>query len=144
MYRRIALGAGVLLAVTGCGGGATGGETGAPPPPAAGNPASAASSSPAKSTGPAAADGTDFAACADGVCEVLVAPGDKIKITAKLGLDTVTVDSVSPETVKFSGDGPGIHLGIGEPPGPGSTMNKLRVTVVSVDGGKAVVRLAPK
>lgn len=70
--------------------------------------------------------------------------GDKIKITAKLGLDTVTVDSVSPETVKFSGDGPGIHLGIGEPPGPGSTMNKLRVTVVSVDGGKAVVRLAPK
>jgi len=55
---------------------------------------------------PAAADGTDLAACSDGTCEVLVEPGDVLDIP-DLGRVEVAIDGDMLEVASRSDDGQG-------------------------------------
>jgi hypothetical protein len=94
---------------------------------------------------PLAADGDRLTACHKARCEVFVSAGDKISPPSRLGVETVTVKSVTGHGVTYVGTGPGITLSLsGQERGMTSYMNRLAITTVAVSGGKAVVRLAPK
>jgi hypothetical protein len=99
-------------------------------------------------TVPPAADGTDLAACADGTCEVQVAAGGppiEISMDGSLGVDTLTLASITPEGLAADGvaGGGSVQLHVEVSPGATSYMNQVGVTLVSVVGDTAVVRLAP-
>ncbi|WP_203972790.1 hypothetical protein [Planotetraspora silvatica] len=68
-----------------------------------------ASTSPAS---PKAANGTDLAACKDADCEVEVRPGDRLKIDAKFGLDSITVKSLGRDEIRLAlqGSSGGLHV----------------------------------
>lgn len=136
----------LLLALCGCGSGASGGD-----PPVArataanSSPAlpSAAPASPGKSAPPGAADGTDLESCADGRCEVAVKRGDKIKFSAPVGVAVLRVRKVADGEVDLVGTGPGIEMGWkGGGPGKSFKMNQLKIKVIAGDGDRAVLRLA--
>ncbi|MBA8949126.1 hypothetical protein ACFQU9_30055 [Actinomadura namibiensis] len=149
-FRRRVLVAVAVLALTGCG------PTDTSPPDA-----SARKKTPSAPTLPKAADGTDLKACADGRCEVQVdAPAD-LPVPRKLQVASVRVQSVGPDTVTLVGRPLGSRTGgfctgvkcssssaggkFTLTLGPASTgsQNDLKVTVVAVNGGSAVLRLAP-
>jgi hypothetical protein len=94
---------------------------------------------------PAAADGTNLAACSDGRCEVLIAPGDKITFTGDVvGFEQLTIDNIDATGVYTRGTGPGINLTLGEEtPGTPYTMNRLVMSVIGFNQGQAVLRMAP-
>ena len=92
---------------------------------------------------PAAADGTDVGACADGTCEVLVSapvdiavPGNDISVVtvrpAGVDLRTVGADGF---TTTFTGQRP-------DQGGP-SVLGKVAVAVVAISGSQAVLHIAP-
>jgi hypothetical protein len=94
---------------------------------------------------PVAADGTRLSACHKGKCEVLVSPRDEISPPTRLGVETVTVKSITSHGVTYVGIGPGITLSLGgQQRGMTSYMNNLAITTVAVRAGKAVVRFAKK
>jgi hypothetical protein len=94
---------------------------------------------------PAAADGERLSACHKGRCEVLVSPHDKIHPPSRLGVETVTIESVTKDGVSYAGAGPGITLGLrGQTKGMTSYMNRLAITTVAIGDGQAVVRFAAK
>ncbi len=135
---------------------ACGGSTTAPSatPPSSSVPAStsasAASSSavPKTSTAlkpfPAAADGTNLRACADGDCEILVTGPVTIRLTKGLGMSSLDITAVSPAGVDFQSSSPSgmVMSATGQTPNQGgaSTFNKLSFEVVALEGSKAVVR----
>jgi hypothetical protein len=92
---------------------------------------------------PAAADGTEVGACADGTCEVLVSgqveipvPGEPITVVtirpAGVDLRTVGADGF---TTTFTGQRP-------DQGGP-SVLGEVSVAVVAISGSQAVLRIAP-
>lgn len=170
MYRRTALASSVLILAAGCGG--TTGGTRARTPPAAGattiepepsratlpprpgttapstTPGSAPATPPEVPGGPrlpAAADGTNLRACADGRCEVQVSAHDKIPTPSRLGVDKVTVTSITAHGITLTGTAPGSVLQLSWEGAYGTSyMNGLAITPVAVADGKAVLRIAPK
>lgn len=111
---------------------------------------------------PRAADGSNLDACEDGRCEVLVDKATTIPIDARrLDVDGLRVESIEQDTVKlaviaselysFSTDGDssrivsqmGLTPGATGPAGTVVTANRLRVEVVAVANGAAVLRLTP-
>jgi hypothetical protein len=110
---------------------------------------------------PVAADGTDLTACADGRCEVRVGGPASIPVPHGLGVSSVRVRSIGSDDVTVvgrftgnrqsgfctgrscssSGSGDGFTLTLGAD-STGSE-NGLSITVVTVGGGSAVLRLAP-
>lgn len=108
----------------------------------------AAPSSTTASTRPPAADGTDLGACHDGTCEVQVTvsalPLD-IPLDGALGVDVLTLSSITPDGIVTDGVGygGGVQLHIEVPVGSPGNLNALSVTLVAVDGDAAIVRLAP-
>jgi hypothetical protein len=169
---------GLALALTGCGqGGGTSGQDDDTSPrpsspsasgPSSASPGSSASPSAGSNAGsagssvlPAAADGTDLAACADGRCEVQVGASAKIPVPRRLDVTGVRVRSIDSDTVTIvgrllgnrqsgfctgvscssSGSGDGFQLELGAD-STGSE-NGLSITAVAIDGGRAVLRLAP-
>lgn len=92
---------------------------------------------------PAAADGTDVGACADGTCAVLVSapveipvPGEPITVVsvrpAGVDLRTVGADGL---TTTFTGQRP-------DQGGP-SVLGTVAVAVVAISGAQAVLRIKP-
>jgi hypothetical protein len=165
--RLIAAVAGGVLVLAGCGPD----DTSSQPPSRSGS-ASAGSSSPSGSSSsgssssgssalPAPADGADLAACADGRCEVRVGASARIPVPRRLRVDSVRVRSVGSGTVTIvgrylgdrqggfctgtscssSGSGGGFTLVLG--PDSTGSQNDLSITAVAVNGGFAVLRLAP-
>lgn len=110
---------------------------------------------------PAAADGTDLTACADGRCEVRVAGPASIPVPRRLGVSGVKVRSIGAGDVtlvgRFTGDrqsgfctgrscsSSGSDGGFTITLGADSTgsENGLSISVIAVGGGSAVLRLAP-
>jgi hypothetical protein len=110
---------------------------------------------------PHAADGSNLAACKDGRCEVLVDGPTTISIGTRLDVDSLRVESIKQDTVKVTvtasnyysittdGDSSRIITAMGPTPGvtgPAGTVltvNRLRVEVVTVVDGAAVLRLTP-
>jgi hypothetical protein len=150
--------AGVTVLIAGCG------STQDSPPRGSLNtvPASsAATSAPATPAGlPEAADGTDLHACADGRCEVRVAPAAQIPVPSSLWVGSLRVQSISSDEVTIVGRDVGNHHGGGCSgncsgggsndgfkltlgPGGSGSENKLSIALVAIGGGAAVLRLAP-
>lgn len=132
----------VLVVVSGCS------SNGAAAPPSSATSAVGTTATTAPLTAsplPAAADGTNLAACSDGTCEVLVVPGDKIQFTGDVvGFELLTVDGIDAAGVSTRGTGPGINLTLGEQvPGTPYTMNRLVMSVIGFGPGQAVLRMAP-
>ncbi|MGK5552997.1 hypothetical protein ACSNOI_15395 [Actinomadura kijaniata] len=143
--------AALALALAGCGSTDDG--------PSAGP--SAPKASPSASAPPKAADGTDLKACADGQCEVQVNASADLPVPRGFQVASVRVQSVGPDTVTLVGRPLGNRSGgfctgvkcssssaggkFTLTLGPASTgsQNGLKVTVVAVGGGSAVLRLAP-
>jgi hypothetical protein len=105
----------VLLA--GCGSA----ETPAQPPAAApaqppagvtGSPAAAPTAASPSPSVPAASDGTDLAACRDADCEVEVREGDRLRIDARFGVDSITVRSLGGDgaTLRLEGSSGGMNV----------------------------------
>lgn len=94
---------------------------------------------------PAAADGTDLAACSDGGCEVEVAvdalPLD-IPLDGSLGVDTLTVNAIT-DSIDVDSVGWGAQQHAEVPVGNAAQLNNVVVTLVAVEGNAALVRLAP-
>lgn len=150
--RPVATAAAVMLALAGCG---QGGEA-APRPPSRSE-----SSSSGPPVLPTPADGSNLTACRDGRCEVGVNASMKIPVPRSLRVDSVRVQSVGAHTVTIvgrylgnrnggfctgvncssSGSGKGFRLTLG--PNSTGSENDLSITAVAVNGGVAVLRLAP-
>ena len=145
------------LPLAGCGGDepdtttsapSSGASASASTPPATSAPPSAPPSTPS-SVSPAAlkaADGTRLAACADARCEVVVKAGDVIRFNGtgerRAGFGDIEVKHVAADEVTFtlaSGSvtftQPGREL-----PDTGN-LNDISLTLVSLQGGRAVIRL---
>ncbi|MCC8246854.1 hypothetical protein [Saccharothrix luteola] len=89
---------------------------------------------------PTAADGTDLAACADGICEVVVKTGDVLHVP------------VGPLTVVVGGGQAGVRPDpssgmtglLAGPPGWVGMFNNQAFTVGVVQGEQAVLKLGPR
>ncbi|MFD7658355.1 hypothetical protein ACFV4N_30645 [Actinosynnema sp. NPDC059797] len=127
--------------------GAPGGEAGNPVP------GTTATTTPVE-----AADGSDLAACADGVCEVLVTAPAELPTPADSGVEALRVESVGADEAVLTGRHTGnrssgscsgrcdassrggvftVTLGTGST----TWQNDQGITLVAVDGDRAVVRL---
>jgi len=137
---------------------ATGGTAPAPTSP----PAPTATASPP----PSATDGTDLTACRDADCEVEVRVGDKLRFNAAIGVDVVTVKSVNNDmiTLVLRGSSGGLRIeGTGVSVSGRCTngtcrdegqlsvtttrpgrINKMKLSLVGVDSGRAVLALSPR
>ncbi|RZQ61314.1 hypothetical protein EWH70_25555 [Amycolatopsis suaedae] len=125
-------------------------------------PAAQPSAAPAPPVAPVAADGRDYAACADGNCEVQVSAGTRIALGGHGGADTLAVDAVEGRGIKYQRQGKRSGSGslstgcvariwstgggsacstTGEPPAIYPEDGILAMQVVGVDGGTAVLRL---
>ncbi|WP_165401394.1 hypothetical protein [Herbihabitans rhizosphaerae] len=93
---------------------------------------------------PPTEDGSNIRACSDGVCEVLVVGQASITFTRNVGLATMTI-TVAPDGVDFGGVSPsGTVVNAREQrpdQGGPSTINKMTIAVVAIDGTSAVIRL---
>lgn len=93
---------------------------------------------------PEAANGTDFAACADRDCEVRVTDGAKLP-HPDLGEVAVTVADEKIQLVASHDDGKGNsgRVSAGGVAGHLLSLNGHRFTVVAVDGAEGVLRVMP-
>ena len=91
---------------------------------------------------PAAADGTDFGACADGACEVLVSSGDVFEV-AELGRVEIAIEDDMLEVASRSDDGQGnsSELSAAGNAGKVLVLNDQEFTVVAVLAPRGVVRV---
>ncbi|HET6711447.1 hypothetical protein [Amycolatopsis sp.] len=139
--------AGVLGLVAGC-------DDGAQPGVAAPAPSSAPSSAPA-----AAADGSDYSACADGTCEVRVSGPVDIPLTGQGGLRRISVAAVTANGIDFTTDGGGTgnltrgcvitlyengsgsRCSSGEPERPRPVDGVLALQLAELRDGTAILRL---
>lgn len=170
-YRRLLLGPALfaMFAAPACGTGSDSGETGGETS-AAGNTEQAAETTPAEPEAPTAADGTDYTACGDGSCEVVVS-GESVDfsfpdftLTVKVtedGIETHTADSDDTRSGSSNMNGPGMsdaycvaYLSAGsntmscypdtEPgdmPAPESEPGVLVLEMLDFTEGTAVIRL---
>jgi hypothetical protein len=150
--RAILAALGVAGATAACGGSTTAPSATPPPSPVpASTSASAVSSSATPTTSttpkpfPAAADGTNLRACADGDCEILVTGPVTIRLAKGLGMRSLNITAVSPAGVDFQSTFPSgmVASATGQTPNQGgpSSIDKLSFEVVALEGSKAVVRL---
>lgn len=137
----------VLGLVAGCGGGEQTARAPVSTPPSSAAPA------------PTAADGGDYAACADGTCEVLVTGPVDIPLTGQGDLHRISVTAVTADGIDFATDGGGTgnltpgcvatfyqngsgsRCSSGAPEKPQPVDGVLAVQVVDLRGGTAVLRL---
>lgn len=125
--------------------------TATPTPPATPSPTPKPSILPKPTAPPAkplpkAADGTDYKACADSRCEVLVRTGTRLPVKrGTLGFTSILkIDRVSDGTVGYSAKGGCCSISTAaQEPGNSYTLNSLKVTTVAVSGKTAVLRLKP-
>jgi hypothetical protein len=91
---------------------------------------------------PAAADGADLGACADGTCEVLVETGDVLELPG-LGRVEVAIEEDMLEVASRSDDGQGnsSELSAAGAAGKQLVLNSQEFTVVAVLGGQGVLRV---
>ncbi|MCT2581888.1 hypothetical protein JT362_01980 [Actinophytocola sp. S1-96] len=91
---------------------------------------------------PAAADGTDLAACSDGSCEVLVDSGDVLDIT-EFGRVEITIEDDMLEVANRTDDGQGnrSELSAGGAEGRQLQLNNQMFTVVAVKDSQGVLRV---
>lgn len=139
----------VLGLAAGCGGGEE----------PAGAPGAASTSAPVTPSPVAAADGSDFTACSDGTCEVLVSGPADIPLTGQGGLRRLSVVAVTAQGIDFRTDGggtgtlsPGCVVTLyengsgsscssGEPRKPEPVDGVLALQLAQVRAGTAVLRL---
>lgn len=129
-----------LVALSGCG--VTANDASGTP---SARPRSSAPRSPSPSPSPslpAAADGTDLAACGDGRCEVVVSPQDEVPMPAQTGIPAIMVTSISPRGgVVYLASGSGATMRFtGQTAGMTSYMNDVAITTEAIVGHRAVAR----
>ncbi|MCA2217947.1 hypothetical protein [Jidongwangia harbinensis] len=145
---RALLGAAVLLgAAAGC----AAGEPDTRPLAVPSGPATAPSAAPptapsapppaTPSVRPPVSAGTDVKPCYDGTCEIQVSRRTVIPLRKNVGLAGLTVSITGPDRVRVvAEDG---MMQAGGTTGTRLTLNRLRIEVLSVADGKAVLRLSP-
>lgn len=124
------------------------------------SPSVAASLSATAAALPAAANGTNLSACASGSCEVLAGAGAHIPVPSSLLVEDVKVESVTANTVTIvgndlgdqhggtcsgnsctaSGSGDGFQIEMGS--GSTGTENNFSVSVIAIEGGQTILRIA--
>jgi hypothetical protein len=105
-------------------------------PPSAAPPLSASPSSASPATA-----GTDVKPCYDGTCEIQVSRRTVIPLRKSVGLAGLTVSITGPDRVRVvAEDG---MMQAGGTTGTRLMLNQLRIEVLSVADGKAVLRLSP-
>jgi type V secretory pathway adhesin AidA len=94
---------------------------------------------------PKAADATNFKACSDARCEVLVKTGSRVPVKKSvLGFSTLVVSRVSAGSVDFGGSSSCCSVSAGgQQAGNTFRMNNLKVVTVAVTGKTAILRLSP-
>ncbi|TWD75112.1 hypothetical protein FB561_6550 [Kribbella amoyensis] len=99
--------------------------------------------SPTKPAEPRAADGFDYQACRDAVCEVYVKTGSKVPVKRSVaGFSTLVVSKVAATGVAFGGRTPNISVSAsGQRAGSRSRLNGLDITTVAVNPPLAILRL---
>jgi hypothetical protein len=116
--------------------------------------------SPSAAPAPVAVDGRDYAACADGTCEVLVSGPVDIPLTGQGGLRRISVSAVTADGIDFTTDGgggtgnltpgcvttfyengSGSRCSSGEPEKPEPVDGVLAVQLADLRGGTVVLRL---
>ncbi|MER6127624.1 S8 family serine peptidase [Streptomyces sp. NPDC001795] len=95
-------------------------------------------------TGAGTGTGADLSACLHNDCHVEVTAGDTIQLDGAAGVDELSIDSVSDNTVAFTGSsGNGSQQSSDSQTAPGqSQINNLVVDIISVDGDRATIRLS--
>ena len=92
---------------------------------------------------PAAKDGENLSACADGRCEVLVSAGAVVPAPKRFGFDLIRVRAISDGVLQLGAKSGGGSLTSPLDTGRATVMNGLELKAVAVGEGKAVVSLAP-
>jgi hypothetical protein len=123
--------------------------------------AGATASTPSSSAVPApvAVDGSDYTACADGACEVLVTGPVDIPLTGQGGLRRISVVAVTADGIDFAADGGGTgsltpgcvatfyqngsgsRCSSGKPEKPQPVDGVLAMQIADLRGGTVVLRL---
>ncbi len=119
----------------------------------------ASASTPASSAPQTAADGSDYAACADGTCEVRVSGPVDIPLTGQGGLHRFSVASVTADGIGFATDsggtgtltpgcvltlyenGSGSSCSSGAPQKPKPVDGVLALQIADLRGGTAILRI---
>ncbi|WP_035735900.1 hypothetical protein [Glycomyces arizonensis] len=155
----LALPAAAMLALAGCGAGEEGSLTDAPSTEAAATGTATPSQSapeettaapspdettpagavPTDGTPEDAADGTDYGACYDGSCEVVVTEGVAIAFDPEFRVDVLTVTGIDGDLVSLASD----FVATSTSPGGCGSINGLGLTIGSVSGGEAIVTFYP-
>lgn len=146
----------VLLGLSGCAGMRN--EPAPPPPP---EPVSIPPLAPL----PAAADGTNLAACTGGSCEVKAPGAVTIPLDARFGLADVRVLSIGPDNVRLSASAPGggsvrstrcsVNIQTATAAAPGlvtgdcrtggrMTFEKVSIGVATIGQDGAILRVVPR
>ncbi|WP_051325828.1 hypothetical protein [Glycomyces tenuis] len=135
----LALPAAAMLALAGCGAGEEGSisdaETAEAPDPEEPVPTVV----PTDGTPEEAADGTDYEACYDGSCEVVVTEGVEIAFAPEFRTDVLVVTGIDEENISLASE----FVAMSASPGGCGSVNDLGLTVGSVSGGEAVVTFYP-
>lgn len=96
---------------------------------------------------PPAADGSNIGACYDGECEVAISESVRIPLDGRSGFDAVTVEAIESNNVRFRVGYP--HGSGSGSASPGSTVTfkngtgGIRITVIAIDAGTAVIKISP-
>jgi hypothetical protein len=106
------------------------------------------SPTPTGPTLPPAADGRNISACYDGSCEVEVRAPQKIPMSPKTGVATLTVTAVTSEGVQISGrltNGNTTESTVFADPGSlaATTDGTIEIAALGVVNGLAVIRISP-
>jgi len=91
---------------------------------------------------PDAADGTDFGACAQGNCEVLVSESSEIPVDPSFGVDTITIAEVDSDAITVQATGAGSYLQVVVGTDGTGSLNGIVIEVVSIAGGQAVLSMS--
>lgn len=140
VLKLVALVSAAALTLAGCG--SEPAKESAPPPPTTTTTTTTQPTTTTETAPPTAADGTNLAACADGVCEVEVKLGDVIQFNGQV---KSTPPLTSLTVIEMGPDGPMLA----DPSGFASTVNGsitmndvLNIETLYADGTRALLKLS--
>ncbi len=90
-----------------------------------------------------AADGTDYTACYDGECEVVVSAGTTFDVDPAFGVETLTVAAIEDGVVTVEGEGAGTYVSGTFDAESAAMLNGILIEAAAIDGGEAVLSFTP-
>ncbi|MFC5832683.1 hypothetical protein [Nonomuraea insulae] len=98
---------------------------------------------PVAATGASAAAKPNLRACYDGRCAITLTKSVSFRVSSRFGITRLAI-SFDSSTVRVKGTGPGVTSQAILGGGASGSVNNIGIRIVSLSGGKAVLRLSPR